>query len=92
MNMSRESDWLDGASRAKAWVGGTAATVLLSLMAAFVLVVSAGVRQGDQRRLERSAHDDATWRCKAVRNRPAGADCPPQHPPLTAGPGLSTTR
>ena len=92
MDMNWESAWDHDAGRAKAWVGATVAGIFFSLMAAFVLVVSSGVRQGDQRRLERSAQDDATWRCNALRPASARADCPLQRAPLAALGGTSGTR
>lgn len=92
MELNWESGWNDEGGQVRAWVGVTAGVVVLSLMAAFVWVVIAGVRQGDQRRQERIAQDDASWRCKSLNDKAARADCLLQPAPLTAQPGLSATR
>jgi hypothetical protein len=81
MDMNWEPGWGPEPGRAKAWAVGTVAAILFGLLAAFVLVVSTGVRQGDQRRLERSVHEVATWRCNALRDKPARTGCLSQRLP-----------
>ena len=48
--------------------------VLLTLVA-FALVVRQAVRQGEWRRHATEVRDDATWRCKALRERTLRGAC-----------------
>lgn len=54
------------------WTGMAAATVLL---VSFASVVSAGRAQAEQARMDLTALDDLTWRCKRLQDKQLSDEC-----------------
>ena len=61
--------------RSIGWPGMVSALVALALLLAFTQVVSKAVQVGESRQRAAAVHFDATWRCKAERDRLLRQDC-----------------
>ena len=90
--MDREWESADAALSGSpdVWAGGAAVAAVLALLAAFSMVVNAGVEQGSQRRLDNNAHDAATWRCMSLRSLSERQGCLSLRAPLVVPARLAT--
>ena len=79
---SPPSTWVD--RRSQRWVVVLAGLVIAALLAAFHQVVASAVQQGKILRMDAATHEQAVWRCNALRGDRVRASCLAQliAPPL----------
>lgn len=59
----------------RVWPRALAAVVALGLLLGFYFAVRAVEKQGERRRQAVAAHEEASWRCRALMGRQPRADC-----------------
>jgi hypothetical protein len=59
----------------RVWPRALAAVAALGLLLGFYFAARAVETQGERRRLAVAAHEDATWRCRALMGRLPRANC-----------------